>query len=180
MDIDAEESRRTLFAGLPLEARWWVGGNSLDYNFSATRRPLQSLPWEILEDTQADWSDLLVFGERDYAEGGGACPWLCLSRTDGAVYLFDPESDSPKTLLNSSPQRFVDSFRLLESAVGENGRYPTDLVDRLNKADEKAFPHSDWKDLVDFLESNPRNREVPAREKKYQRLRKKQAEHNEP
>ena len=39
-------------------------------------------------------ADLLIFGEQDFADGGGAHPWLCIQRKDGAVWVYDPDEET--------------------------------------------------------------------------------------
>jgi hypothetical protein len=49
-----------------------LDGTPLDFKFTVARQGLQSLPGDVLRFGDGTWSDLLMFGEYDYAEGGGA------------------------------------------------------------------------------------------------------------
>jgi hypothetical protein len=71
------------------------------------------------EDGVAAASDLLVFGMQDFAEGGGAQPWLCVRKRDGWVYGFDPDEDNPMFLLNSSIERFVATLPAPQPTPGK-------------------------------------------------------------
>jgi hypothetical protein len=143
----------TLTAGLPVRARWMIDGTPLDFEFTVGRLGLCRLPIEVLEGSDAASSELLVFGERDFADGGGARPWLCVRERDGSVYGFDPEREQPVFLLNSSVERFVATFRLFNDHLAKNEPLPPDCESRLRAIDGEAYPKSEWRLLVECLRS---------------------------
>jgi hypothetical protein len=146
-----------LAAGLPVRARWMINGTPLDFEFMVGRLGLQRLPDEVLDAGGPYGSELLVFGEQDFAEGGGARPWLCVRERGGSVYGFDPEPEEPMFLLNSSVEQFVATFRLLNNYLAKNRLLPPDCESRLRAIDCEAYPHSDWRLLVECLRSAERN-----------------------
>src|SRR5262245_24053838 len=141
----------TVTAELPVHARWIINGTPLDFEFTVSQLGLQKLPVEVLEDAAA--SELLVFGKQDFAEGGGARPWLCVRQRDGSVYGFDPEREQPMFLLNSSVERFVATFRLFNDYLAKDRPLPVDCESRLKAIDGEAYPSSDWRLLVECLGS---------------------------
>lgn len=147
-DSVKKEARR-----LPASRRWFVQGTPLDYDFSAGRarpQPLDAAAFDFR--LQPKWLDLLIFGEYDYAEGGGANPFLGVRRTDGAVYGLDFERDkAPMFLLNSSLEAFVETFELLDGCLAKKHPLPSGVESLLRKIDPKAFAKSDWKAFVRFV-----------------------------
>jgi hypothetical protein len=75
-------------------------------------------------------SDLVAFGEQDYAEGGGARPWLVVLPSDGKVFAVDAESDVPLRLVNSSLEAFINTFCLLHEYLGHDLPIPPDRIHR--------------------------------------------------
>jgi hypothetical protein len=134
-----------------------IDGTPLDFEFTVGRLGLRRLPGEVLEGGDTASSALLVFGEQDFAEGGGARPWLCVRERDGSVYGFDPEREQPMFLLNSSVERFVATFRLLNAQLGKNKPLPPDCESRLRAIDREAYPNSEWRLLVECLRSAEQN-----------------------
>jgi hypothetical protein len=153
MEHDRVAIEATLTSGLPVRARWIIDGTPLDFEFTVGRLGLCSLPGDVLEGGDAESSELLVFGEWDFAEGGGARPWLCVRERDGWVYGFDPERERPVFLLNSSVERFVATFRLLNDHLAKNEPLPPDCESRLRAVDREAFPNSEWRLLVESVRS---------------------------
>lgn len=98
-----------------------------------------------------EWSAHVVFGECDYSEGGGAQPCLTIRRSDGAVYGFDAERDTALFLLNSSIEKFIRTFRLLDEYLGQQKPVPLDLADRVREIDPEAYPASEWRLLIEYL-----------------------------
>jgi hypothetical protein len=105
----------------------------------------------MVESGEKEWFDLLIFGEYDYAEGGGASPWLGISKKDGIIYGLDLERENALFLLNSSIERFIRIFHLLNEFLGEGKRLPLDVEARVRAIDPEAYPTSDWRLLVDYL-----------------------------
>ena len=50
-------------------------------------------------DLEPEWSALDLFGEEDYAEGGGASPFLGVHRSSGKIFGLDVERDSSEMFL---------------------------------------------------------------------------------
>jgi hypothetical protein len=151
MEFDRKAIETAVTSGLPVHARWLIDGTPLDFDFSIAGRGLRGLPAEVIEAGDAGASDLLVFGEQDFAEGGGARPWLCIRKPDGSVSGFDPEREGPIFPLNSSIEQFVATFRLLNEHLGKNEQLPSDCESRLRAIDPEAYPSSDWRLLVECL-----------------------------
>ena len=114
MGIDRKATEAALASGLPYRARWMVEGEPLDFRFMVCRHGFYTLPDAVIANAGTATCELLVFGEQDYAEGGGSRSWLCVRKRDGAVYRFDPEFEEPLLLLNSSVPQFVATFRALD------------------------------------------------------------------
>jgi hypothetical protein len=85
MGLDRMTVESTLTSDLPVQARWMIDGTPLGFEFTVGRLGLRRLPDEVLEAGDTASSELLVFGEQDFAEGGGARPWLCVRECEGAV-----------------------------------------------------------------------------------------------
>jgi len=154
--IDAKVIEVAILAGLPAQARWTIGGTPLDYDFSAARHGLRTLPDYVLEGGDPAWSELLVFGDYDYAEGGGAHPWLCVHQRHGTIHEFDPElEERPVSLLNSSIDQFIKTFLFLDEYLAENkrGQLPLDCERRVQEIDPEAYQKSDWRLLVEHIRS---------------------------
>ena len=153
MILDRAVIEATLASGLPVQARWMIDGTPLDFEFTVGRVGLRRLPDEVLKVGDAASSELLVFGEQDFAEGGGARPWLCVQESDGSVHGFDPEREQPMFLLNSSVERFVATFRLLDDYLAKSRPLPPDCESRLRAIDGEVYSGSDWRLLVECLRS---------------------------
>lgn len=152
MDIGSVQPAIT--SRLPQRARWLIGGTPLDFSFYSAPRYLTAImaTWEGWDAAFVEQvSDLIAFGERDYAEGGGATPWLVVRLSDGNVFALDAESDMPLRLLNSSLEAFVNTFCLLHQYLGHNSPIPPDLHSAVQIVDPMAYPRSEWHDLVAAL-----------------------------
>jgi hypothetical protein len=148
--LDLKAIQDALITRLPVRARWAIHGTPLDFDFSLARQPLHGLPDYAIESGDPEWSELVAFGEYDYAEGGGANPWLCVRMRDGSVCGFDGESERPIFLLNSSVEQFIATFRLLDQYLGSELLLPSDCEAQLRNIDPN-FPTSDWRRLVDAV-----------------------------
>lgn len=151
MGLDCKTTEAFLSSGLPSRARWMVEGEPLDFEFTVGRCGLYRLSEGVVADTGTAACDLLVFGEQDYAEGGGSRSWLCVRERDGAVYGFDPELEEPLVLLNSSVPRFVATFQTLDGYLSKDAALPPDCHGRLRGIDPEAYQDSDWRLLVECL-----------------------------
>jgi hypothetical protein len=138
---------------LPLRRRWTFDQTPLDWDFSLKRSPLRPLDASAFDfPFKAAWRALLVFGEYDYAEGGGANPFLGIRKTDGAVYGLDFERDRKQMfLLNSDLDAFVATFAALDAHLAKGRRLPDDIERRLRAIDRTAYDRSDWKGFVGFV-----------------------------
>src|SRR5262245_13758747 len=148
---DVEGTQTRIVAGLPCHARWTIEGTSLDYDFSVARRGLRAVENDFDESDRHDWSDLLVFGECDYADGGGAQTQLCVRKSDGAVYNLDVDRDEMLYFLNSSIERFARTFGVLNEYLGNGKQLPLDLDVQVHAIDPDAYPESDWRSLIEYL-----------------------------
>lgn len=119
-----------LATALPEKARWMIDGAPLDFEFTVASHGLQPLPNEVQRFGDATWSDLLVFGEHDYAEGGGARALLCIRERDGAVLGLDLEREVAIFPLNSSADKVRRNF----SSAGRLPRSRQTLAARLREA----------------------------------------------
>jgi hypothetical protein len=151
MKPDVEAIRLAIVTQLPLRARWRIYDTPLDYDFGVARRDLRELPRDAIASGDVRFFDLLIFGDYDCAEGGGAHPWLGIRKTDGAVYGLDPEREDPLFFLNSSIEEFIQTFALLNEYLGKGKELPFDLEDRVRNIDPEAYPESDWRLLVEHI-----------------------------
>lgn len=150
--IDPAPLQATILARLPSKVRWTLNDVPMDYDFSAASRGLRPLSASALNcKPKATWLELLIFGEYDYAEGGGANPFLGVHRETGVVYGLDVERAQPVFLLNSSIDRFVDTFLYLSRYWGAGQDLPDDADSILRQLDPDAYPTSDWKALAAYV-----------------------------
>ncbi len=154
MKIDIATMRSAIEAGLPVHKRWIIRGTPLDYDFSVARSGLGKLPTGNGGSQDQEWSDFCAFGKYDYAEGGGAAPWLCIRMTDGAVCGLDFEQEDPVFLLDSSLQRFIQTFSVFDDYLGSRASLPADFDARLRRIDPNAYPVSDWRLLFEAVAEN--------------------------
>jgi hypothetical protein len=147
LDLNAIQS--TIVSGLPLNARWTIHGTPLDYDFIDGRQGFSEFTTDVVGAGDEDWSDFLIFGKQDYAEGGGAVAWLVICKSDGTIHGLDPEREHAKFSLNSSVDRFVRTFGLLNNYLGNGKPLPRAVEPALHEIDPKAYPESDWRLLVE-------------------------------
>ena len=159
---NVEELRLLIMSRLPAQSRWLMRETPVRWDFSRATQPLQSLPeddaaeWKNILPT--DWRQIMIFGERDIAEGGGANPFLGIHAQTGEVLGLDVERDrSAVFLLNSSVPAFIDAFLILEKALKVDKQVPRDLKNRLRDLDPDAFDRSEWRELVDYLDESTDN-----------------------
>jgi hypothetical protein len=155
--LNLEELRLAIVSHLPVQSRWLLRETPLDWNFSRATQLLRPLPEEDAERwakvLPPDWRQMLIFGEQDIAEGGGASPFLCVHAQTGQVFGLDVEREqSAAFLLNSTVPAFVNTFLLIDSALRAGDRLPSDMRDRIRAADPGVFEESDWKEMVDYLD----------------------------
>jgi hypothetical protein len=153
MELDLKAIARAIDT-LPVQAHWSIKGTPLSFDFSAAHGGLRTLPKEASELGNAEGAALLVFGEQDFAEGGGGHPWLCFCKQDGSVWGFDPERKQPMFLLNSSIERFIATFGFLHAYLEKNARLPANSKSHVQNLDPDAYSTSDWRLLVEYLSSD--------------------------
>jgi hypothetical protein len=123
MALDRKAIETSLASGLPVQSRWMIDSTPLDFEFTVGRLGVRSLPDEVL-DADTESSELLAFGEQDFAEGGGARSWLCVRDRDGSIHGFDLEREKPMFLPNSSVERFIATFLFLNDYLARKKPLP--------------------------------------------------------
>jgi hypothetical protein len=152
--IDPEAIRQAIIARLPMRVRWSLAGVPLATDFSRCQAPLRTIePTDIVgRDTQGSWGDLFLFGDQDYADGGGARPFLAVHRHTGEIVGFDVERESSQIyLLNSTVDAFIQTFEQLNELFRSERAIVSRLSDVLMEIDPQAFPKSDWRELIDEI-----------------------------
>jgi hypothetical protein len=119
-DVDAEAIRLQLEARVAIRVRWSLDGVPLMFDFSRALQSLRRLePSDIGGPLEEGWSALLLFGEYDYSDGGGASGYLGVHEDTGEVYGLDVErSSSPMFFFNSDVDRFIRTFVDVERRQG--------------------------------------------------------------
>ena len=145
--------RLAIFEGIPNKTRWLVNGTPINYDFSEAKKALAPIPNFVVQENP-EWRELLVFGTCDYANGGGAKPWLCIRNSDGAVVGFDGERENPVFTLNTTVERFVQTFTFLNSHLSEGKKLPESADAILNSIDPESYSASDWRLLVEYLSAS--------------------------
>lgn len=147
---DLESIRLQVRARLPVRARWLVNGTPLDFDFSRSQTPLRCITADdIIGGVLEEWASLRMFGEDDYAEGGGAYSYLGVHFESGEVFGLDVERQcSPMFLLNSDIDRFIQTFLALDQAFRLASLDRQQIAGRLNKIDPGAFERSEWRLLI--------------------------------
>jgi hypothetical protein len=151
--IDLDDARQTIVDELPVSSSWSVLGTPFRHDFSAARETLVPLREHIdAEDFDDAWEPLVVFGTSDFADAGGATPWLALHRVSGAVVGIDLERDGdPLFVLNSGLQQFIETFTYLDRFLGNEQPLPPNAEATLQRIDPDAYDDSDWKQLLEYL-----------------------------
>jgi len=99
-----------------------------------------------------EWSDCGLIGRGDYAEGGGASAWIALRYRDGFVCGLDIEREGEKTFVyNSSLDRFLATFNLLDQYLRDGRELPPDVAPRVEALDPEAFGSSEWRHLIEYI-----------------------------
>jgi hypothetical protein len=105
-----------------------------------------------MEVLPEDWRQMLLFAEENFAQGGGASPFVSVHVASGEVFGLDVERErSAAFLMNSSIPAFIDTFLLFDDALGADGAISSTLRDRIRTADPIAYEKSEWRSLVDYL-----------------------------
>jgi len=144
-----------LAARLPPRARWLLGDSPLDWDFSRAAHPLEALPEDHAQTLAAilpnDWRELLIFGEDDYAEGGGAQSFLTVHTRTGEVFGVDGERDAPVYFLSSSVTAFVETFLLFDRVLRGGVGTASELAEAARAVDPRGFDRSEWRDLAQYM-----------------------------
>jgi hypothetical protein len=150
---DPEAILAAIGARLPRRARWLLAGTPLDFDFSRERYRLRRVTCNdvVGGPVPEEWSDCRLIGSFDYAEGGGASPWIAIRESDGFVCGLDIERDGETTfILNSSLERFISTFNLLDPYLRAGRELPRDITSQVKVLDPDAFPLSDWRELIEL------------------------------
>jgi hypothetical protein len=153
MSLNVDAAQAIVVARLPIHRRWLIEETPLDFDFSIARGGLHSLPNDAFMCCEQSWPDLLMFGRYDFAEGGGASPRPGIKKSSGFVYGLDVERADALFLMNSSIERFVQTFVYLDSYLHHGSPLPPDVVDRVRHKDPVAYSDSDWRILIEQLMS---------------------------
>jgi hypothetical protein len=148
--MDLSSMRLAILERIPIQSHWLVNGTSVDYDFSEASRALAPIPNFVVQENP-EWRELLVFGTCDYANGGGAKPWLCIRKSDGVVVGFDGERENPVFTLNTTIERFVQTFEFLNTHLSEGKKLPESTEAILKLIDPDSYSASDWCLLVEYL-----------------------------
>lgn len=153
--IDAETARELIASYLPIRARWQPGRCPLDLDFTIGRNGLRRPAPDLFSDavTKADledWETLQIFGEYDYAEGGGAHVLIGLHDSDDAVYTLDVELDDPVTLMSESLPTFIEMFLLVDNTLAKGEAPIQDILPSAQSIDPVGYA-AFWLPLIQSL-----------------------------
>ena len=91
-------------------------------------------------------------GRDDFAEGGVASTWIAICETDGFVCGLDIERAGETVFVfNSSLDRFISTFCLIDEHVRGGRALPPDVATRVMGLDPDVFLASDWKGIIDLV-----------------------------
>jgi hypothetical protein len=154
MSADREAILSTINKFLPTRARWMLRGAPLDFDFSIDRYGLRRMTDNdvVGGPVPEEWTDCRLIGMYNYDEGGGASPWIAIRGSDGFVCGLDVERAGESTFIfNSSLDRFISTFNLLDQHLRTRQDLPPDIASRVGALDTEAFPLSDWRHLIEFV-----------------------------
>lgn len=154
--IDPQSIGRKVANCLPTHVRWLVGEEYWDYDFSRAKAPLRRLEEANLNGSciEQKWTDLYLFGESQFAEGGGSSPFLGVHGETGEICGLDVEREGQEVfLLNSDVERFILTFLKIDELLRSTSPPPLVLSRALMEIDPHAFPRSDWKLFSEYIES---------------------------
>lgn len=143
-----------ILSGLPKHARWKINGVTLDFDFSPERFSLRYVDDRDIVGgpIPREWDGCRIFGMCDYAEGGGASPWISIRESDGFVCGLDIErTGSTIYVFNSSLDRFIRTFQLLDHCLRNGATLPPELRSQIRAVDPEVFELSDWRETVGYL-----------------------------
>src|SRR5215471_15351631 len=137
---DIESIRLRIVTRLPVRARWLVNGTPLDFDFSRSQTPLRTITASdvVGGPVEGEWTSLRIFGEEDYAEGGGASPYLGVHSESGEIFGLDVEREmSQMFLLNSDIDRFIQTFLALDRVLRRGEPPDAQIGERLEQIDPR-------------------------------------------
>lgn len=148
---DSREFQKQLIDSLPNQAMWQFREVWVSFDFSRLKKRLLPVTAESIVGgaLPTEWLRYQVFGDERFNNGGA---FVCIDEMDGSVVRIDVELEKPLSLLNTSVDRFVTSFKLLNNYFVFATQDLEDLTRRLRFADSKAFDEgSHWWALTDYL-----------------------------
>jgi hypothetical protein len=154
--LDPELLRIELVTQLPVRARWIFGETPCDWDFSRAQWPLHSPSSSEFTggDIPESWLRLRIFGEEDYADGGGAHPLLGIDYETGEVFGLDVERNALSVyILNSSVERFIVTFLLFDRVLRLRTETVLGLAGKVYEIDPGVFERSEWRDTADYVET---------------------------
>lgn len=154
MQIDLTTVKARILTGLPKRTRWIIDGRSLDFDFSPERFGLRYVEErdQVGGPVPGERDGCRIFGMCDYDEGGGASPWISIRERDGFVCGLDIErTESTIFIFNSSLDRFIRTFELLDHYLRTGASLPPELRSQIQAVDSEIFELSDWRETIDFL-----------------------------
>lgn len=150
MALDLVSIEKLIATRLPASARWpFEDWGDEEFNFFPKGMPgNRYLPtaW-FYKEFQV--SDYFVFGDLDFADGGGACYWLCIDKQDESICAFDVSLDQGRMTFNSSLAQFVQSFHVLDRYLCKGEQPPQDCEAQL-RAIDPVYSDSRWKMFLDI------------------------------
>ncbi len=152
MPVDVTAIRAAVETRLPRSRRWQIHNTPLDFHFSALLPTFREVAAEQLRGyADPEWFDHVVIGDYDYAEGGGATPWITVRETDGRVCGLDPERKDAVFVFNSSIKPFVEVFAALDTYLRGGLKLPPNIEPRIREIDPSVYGHSEWRELIGYL-----------------------------
>jgi hypothetical protein len=150
---DLEAIRLQIVTHLPVRVRWLIEQTPLDFDFSHSQSPLLNANDFLGGARDQQWTALHIFGEQDYAEGGGATPFLGVHAESGEILGLDLDRDESQIyLLNSNIDLFIRTFLEFDEVLRLSKRPPLNIRERLKEIDPGAFERSEWLDLCNLLQ----------------------------
>jgi hypothetical protein len=143
--IDQESVRNRIINELPKYTRWFIGEVPLDFAFKRAQTILSPLTDDEINGTlEAEWATLYLFGDADYAEGGGAHTFIGIDVLSGLVKGLDVESEEPLFIINTNIDAFIKTFCLLNAAFQQSATPLEHYAKDVQQIDPKAFDNSWW------------------------------------
>jgi hypothetical protein len=153
---DLNDLKAAIVAGLPPKARWLIRGTPLDFDFAMGHRHFVETTSVVSPEWhEPDWNELRIFASLNYSEGGGASPWHCIHKSNGAIYGLDLERDGKNVFpISSSLDRYIRTYTFLDTYLKLGRPLPTDVDKQVRGIDPKGYHGSDWQLLIEYLTSD--------------------------